>query len=265
MEQILSRFRGVPDYSVHKSRSEKYCKNPKWLVTVFINLFIHSVFLVQPRKAMRQSEENKVVYFCSLFFSCGASHAVRIEALKFIGLKLGGVKSSRQTGAVQMIEVMQPFWRAVFPSNPILRWCFKMQCPCYLFRLHVLPKPITPGMWLLPWHLMLACHGHCLQRPSQYSCELSPYLSTLFSPSQPPSPPAFLLFVMLSLSLRGHTVTLFTGSQAGVRGVCAWMRACVCMHMCTFARSIWLLYLTNLNMRWHAHTTLAHVHRHRID
>ncbi|KAK1894445.1 Protein quaking-A [Dissostichus eleginoides] len=35
----------------------------------------------------------------------------------------------------------------------------------------------------------------------------------LFSHS--PTAPPFLLFVMLSLSLRGHTVTLFTGSHAG--------------------------------------------------
>lgn len=45
----------------------------------------------------------------TFFLTCGASHAVRIEALKFIGLKQGSVKSSRQTGAVQMMEVMQPF------------------------------------------------------------------------------------------------------------------------------------------------------------
>lgn len=40
-----------------------------------------------------------------------------------------------------------------------------------------------------------------------------------------PPPPPFHTFVMLSLSLRGHTVTLFTGSHAGVK--CVWMQMCV--------------------------------------
>lgn len=40
-----------------------------------------------------------------------------------------------------------------------------------------------------------------------------------------PPPPPFHTFVMLSLSLRGHTVTLFTGSHAGVK--CVWMQVCV--------------------------------------
>lgn len=34
-------------------------------------------------------------------------------------------------------------WRAVFPSDPILRCCFYMPGPCYLFMPHILPKAFT--------------------------------------------------------------------------------------------------------------------------
>lgn len=95
---------------------------------------------------------------------------------------------------------------------------------CYIFCQNRLPS----GMWLLPWHLMSASADILFKGlPS------IPFSARLTSPllSHPPTPP-FLLFVMLSLSLRGHTVTLFTGSYAGVRcvGVRAWMRVCMCSH-----------------------------------
>lgn len=91
---------------------------------------------------------------------------------------------------------------------------------CYIFCQNRLPS----GMWFLPWHLMWASVDILFKGlPSiPFSARLAapPLLSFLTLPSPP-----FLLFVMLSLSLRGHTVTLFTGSHAGV---------CVCV--CVFTQ-----------------------------
>lgn len=88
---------------------------------------------------------------------------------------------------------------------------------CHMFCHNRLPS----GTWLLPWHLMSASADYSNQRSSQYSLLRSPHPPPFLTLSPPP-PPLFLVFVMLSLSLRGHTVTLFTGSHAGVR--------CVCLH-----------------------------------
>lgn len=86
------------------------------------------------------------------------------------------------------------------------------------------------GMWLLPWHLMSASVDILFKGlPS------IPVSTALTSPPLPsfltlPLPPPFSMFVMLSLSLRGHTVTLFTDSHGGVRWACvrAWMQVCMC-------------------------------------
>lgn len=61
------------------------------------------LFLAQPEKR----EEREVKDFIFVTFLHVVSTMVRIEALKFIGLKLRGVKASRQTGAVQTMEVRQ--------------------------------------------------------------------------------------------------------------------------------------------------------------
>lgn len=52
-----------------------------------------------------QKEKDRLV-FMSPFFHV-VSSMLRTEALVFIGLKLKGVKASRQTGAGQTIEVRQ--------------------------------------------------------------------------------------------------------------------------------------------------------------
>lgn len=80
------------------------------------------------------------------------------------------------------------------------------------------------------------CHGIWWRPAWTFSSKAFPVFPfALPSPhfSHPPTlppPPPFFVFVMLSLSLRGHTVTLFTGSHAGVScvGVRAWMKVCVC-------------------------------------
>lgn len=165
--------------------------------------------------------------YSAIFFpnlsACGVNHVVRMEALRFFRLKLKGVKSSRQTGAVETMEVRRHNWQALFPLilflDVLSRTSVRAIYSCYIFDQNSLPS----GMWLLPWHLTLAASDIVFKgRPSIPLS--SPLNSPLFShPPTLPPPPAFLLFVMLSHSLRGHAVTLFTGSHAGARcmGVCA--------------------------------------------
>lgn len=91
------------------------------------------------------------------------------------------------------------------------------------------------------------------------ACLPSPLFS--HSPTLHPPPP-FLVLVMLSLSLRGHTVTLFTGIHAGVRyvGLHAWMQVfvCVCLPLFLFSQ----ISLTTILTKFKSARALACTHMH---
>lgn len=130
-------------------------------------------------------------------------------------------------------------WQAISRSEPILR------CWFYLFTLHICQNCLLSGMWLVLWHLMLASANNSIQGPSQYRFQCSDPLH--ISP-----PPPCHTFVMLSLSLRGHTVTLFTGSHAGVK--------CVSPHF-SFLKSLW----PHANQIWKWLSELWNAHPHSLS
>lgn len=101
-------------------------------------------------------------------------------------------------------------------------------------------NPLPSGTWLLQWHLMLASMDIVFKGLPNI-----PGRSPLTSPSSLPP-----VCHAVTFSQR-HTVTLFSGSHAGVR--------CVSVRIAPTPRYIWIKSLPNLNLSelWWSH--FAHI------
>lgn len=113
--------------------------------------------------------------------------------------------------------------------------------PMLFFSCYVLcQNPLPSGTWLLQWHLMLASMDIVFKGLPNI-----PGRSPLTSPSSLPP-----VCHAVTFSQR-HTVTLFSGSHAGVR--------CVGVRIAPTPRYIWIKSLPNLNLseRWWSH--FAHI------